>query len=152
MSDPWAAWYGTDQDENRTESYVVDDDGWAVCSVCDSYLYEYEYNYEDTDTESDFDLNTRSEQELQEYLGEGWENVTLDSLKSEYLFAKRRFRRFSKRGPRRHRFPRKSSWSYRFRSHGKGVVGPPSLAGGKGKGKHFRRGAKGRGRGPKEFH
>eukprot|EP00973_Karenia_brevis_P094838 12424436-Karenia_brevis.AAC.1 len=50
--DPWAAWYGTDQDENWTDSYVVDD-VWAVCSVCDSYLYEY--NYEDTDTESDID-------------------------------------------------------------------------------------------------
>eukprot|EP00973_Karenia_brevis_P056708 7889330-Karenia_brevis.AAC.1 len=34
----------------------------------------------------------------------------------------------------------------------KGVVGPSSLAGGTGKGEHFRRGGKGHGRGPKGFH
>eukprot|EP00973_Karenia_brevis_P023141 3186660-Karenia_brevis.AAC.1 len=49
-SDPLTAWYGTDQDEDWTDSYVVDDDGWAVCSVGDSYVYEDELNYEDTDT------------------------------------------------------------------------------------------------------
>eukprot|EP00973_Karenia_brevis_P086865 12047797-Karenia_brevis.AAC.1 len=32
------------------------------------------------------------------------------------------------------------------------VIGPSSLAGGKGEGKHFRRGAKGRGCRPKGFH
>eukprot|EP00973_Karenia_brevis_P078153 10854085-Karenia_brevis.AAC.1 len=31
-TDPWAVWYGTDQDEKWSGSYVVDDDGWAVCS------------------------------------------------------------------------------------------------------------------------
>eukprot|EP00973_Karenia_brevis_P050303 6982147-Karenia_brevis.AAC.1 len=48
----------------------------------------------------------------------------------------------SQRGVQEDRFPRKSFWSYKFRSHGKGVVGPSSLAGGKRKGKHFRRGGK----------
>eukprot|EP00973_Karenia_brevis_P009808 1325638-Karenia_brevis.AAC.1 len=43
-------------------------------------------------------------------------------LKAEYLFARRRFRRFAKKGPRGHRFPTKSAWSFKFRSHGKGVV------------------------------
>eukprot|EP00973_Karenia_brevis_P034905 4817378-Karenia_brevis.AAC.1 len=31
-SDPWAAWFGADGQEDNWESYVVDDDRWAACS------------------------------------------------------------------------------------------------------------------------
>ena len=72
--------------------------------------------------------------ELQQYLGD-MSDVTYDGLKDEYLWAKRRFRNFSKKSSRFKRFPRKS-WSMSM-SSGKGGK---RRKGGKRKGKgryHF---------------
>jgi hypothetical protein len=91
-----------------------------------------------------------SQPELQQYLGD-MTNANYDDLKSEYLWAKRRFRQFSGKSSRKSRFPRKS-WSMSM-SSGKGrrkggrpkgkrgyhyepsVMNHSSLAGGKSKGK-----------------
>ena len=135
------------------ESYVVEDEeGWPCCSACQQYVVEdedeyYRDNDADTDEEGFQVANDMSQPELQQYLGD-MANTTYDGLKSEYLWAKRRFRQFSQKSSRISRFPRKS-WSMSMSSgkgrrkggRGKGkrgyhyepsVIGHSSLAGGKG--------------------
>jgi len=121
--------------------YVVyDEDGYPCCSACASYLYGEDDGYDDSETDDD-DLDTShfTQEELQEYYGDLSTMNDYETLKHEYLFAKRRFRRFADRYSRRSRFPR-TNWSLRMPAHQKGrnyfgkgsVVNPGSLAGGKG--------------------
>jgi len=125
-----------------TEEWVTDSEGWPCCGTCQSYLYDGD-DHGSTDTESEPDMSDWTPDEMSQYLGEEVEGDTYENLKQEYLYAKRRFRSFGKKNPRRTRFPRKS-WEMprkgRFGRgkgyhYGKGasVVGPFSLAGGKGK-------------------
>ena len=102
-------------DEDGYDSYVVEDDeGYQCCAACQQYLVDDEEEYwrdNDTDTdEEEFqaqkDMNPT---ELQQYLGD-MTNATYESLKGEYLWAKRRFRSFGQNSFRFTRFPRKS-WS-----------------------------------------
>eukprot|EP00974_Lingulodinium_polyedra_P044708 4287747-Lingulodinium_polyedra.AAC.1 len=131
------------------ESYHVDEDGWPFGESCGSYMYEHEENEEDSDTEDEAAwLAEQDPADVTAYLG-SFEGCSYDSLLQAYLLAKRRFRHFARRAPRRERFPRRTwslGWKGRGRSKGKGrrqyhwgegsVVQPSSLAGGKGKGKH----------------
>ena len=101
--------------------------------------------------------------EILAYYG-SFEGCNMQSLRQDYLFAKRRFRRFAGSQPRSHRFPRRpASWDLRFggkgrhgwsrgKSKGKGYYaglpfGPSSFAGGMGKGKGKKGKGKDRGRG-----
>ena len=145
---------------------MEDDEGYQCCAACQQYLVDDEEEYwrdNDTDTDEDeFQASTdMSQGELQQYLGD-MTNVTYESLKGEYLWAKRRFRSFGQKSIRFTRFPRKS-WSLSMssrkggkrkgrkgKSRGKGryhfepsVINHSSLAGGKG----GKRKGKGKGKG-----
>ena len=155
-----SSFYGGPQSQQQQS--VVDDDGYECCPHCDSYLYEDEFNGDDTETEDEGWLTEQDPADVQAYLG-SFEGETYEGLRQAYLLAKRRFRHFAKRSPRHQRYPRRS-WSMSWkrggnaRHAGKGrrhyfddpsVVGPSSLAGGKGfaggRGRGKGRGKKGRG-------
>jgi len=149
--------YTAEQSQDRHEEVYYDEDGWQACSTCGSFAYPTEHNDDnDTDTESEADVEQMDTEEYKAYLGD-MEGYGYDDLKTEYFFAKRRFRSFARRPPRRSRFPRtsfhrkgKGKWNGKgsqlfstgkggkggFKGHGKfhgmGTVGPSSLAGGKG--------------------
>ena len=132
------------------EYYFDHDTGHTVCSNCSQYWYDEHDDDNDTDTEDEMDESQCTTEDLASYYG-SLHGVTEQELRQDYLFAKRRFRRFTNKGPRRTRFPRRpsSSWgssggkggkfgrSFKGKGTGKGhfagfPLGPTSLAGGKG--------------------
>ena len=151
-------WSGSDwhPSYDKTPEFYFDDGGYSVCSTCSQYWYDDNDDGNDTDTEDEMDEAMMSPEEVASYYG-SFEGCTEQSLRHEYMFAKRRFRRFTNKRSRFSRFPRRpGSWDLRFGKGGKGgkgrkgkgkgkgyyagfPFGPSSLAGGKGK--------KGKGRG-----
>ena len=116
---------------------------------------EHDYYYGADDSETEDEQHDLTEEEMYEFYGD-LQNATVDQLRNEYLFAKRRFRHFAGRPPRRDRWQQKGGKSGGkgggFRKGGKydggmgknsgsgksymgDIIGPASLAGGKGKGK-----------------
>ena len=105
--------YTAEQSQDRHEEVYYDEDGWQACSTCGSFAYPTEHNDDnDTDTESEADVEQMDTEEYKAYLGD-MEGYGYDDLKTEYFFAKRRFRSFARRPPRRSRFPRASSYRKR---------------------------------------
>ena len=138
--------------DGHAHEYYYDDGGHTVCSTCSQYWYDDHDDYNDTDTEDEFDESMMDHSDLSSYYG-SFDGCTEQSLRQEYLFAKRRFRRFTGKQTRDSRFPRRpASWDLRFggkrggKGKGKGKYyagfpfGPSSLAGGKGKNKGKGRG------------
>ena len=132
-------------------------DGWMACSSCGAFQTLEDDAGNDTETEDEVGELTPDEEF--HYVGD----LTLeteDTLREQYLLAKRRFRRFMRRAPRRVRFPKRTRWgkskgrgfaasdspdswlslapvpAYPGMGKGKGsTIGPRSLAGGSAKGK-----------------
>jgi len=119
---------------NESEAFLSED-GWPACPHCQCYLYEGEGNDEnDSDSEDEMEIvQGMSPDELQHYIGDIYDH-DYESLLSEYLFAKRRFRTFAQKTPRWKRFPR-HVWSSGL-SKGKGR-GRFRKGKGNGKGKDF---------------
>ena len=79
----------------QTAVYQEDNEGYCHCETCQSYLHDGEYNEEnDTDSESDVDDSMFTPEAINEYYGE---DVDLNVLRDECLYAKRRYRRFSRK-------------------------------------------------------
>ena len=99
---------------------TLDDAGYECCKYCGSYLYEEGGGYDnDTETEEEFGEGM-SEAERKEFAGFAG-NEDEQAVNDEYMFAKRRFRTFHRRMPRRHRFPRRTNWGFSMgKSKGKG--------------------------------
>ena len=125
----------------QQDTYATDAEGYPCCASCGAYHYEEGGDGDDSDTEDEYGQEM-SREELEEYTG-GLEGCTSAQLHSEYLFAKRRYRAFTRKSPRRDRFPRKAPWAMskgrgpkgkgRGVFHGKGFmphVSAHSLAGG----------------------
>jgi hypothetical protein len=147
MYGDWSGAGGWNSGYEAQPEHNFDDGGFSVCSTCQQYWYDDNDDYNDTDTEDEFDESLFSPDELASYYG-SFEGCTEQSLRQEYMFAKRRFRRFTNQRSRGSRFPRRpQSWDLRYgggkgkRGKGKGKYyagfpfGPSSLAGGKGKSK-----------------
>ena len=85
---------------------MINEDGWDTCRHCGSYLVEED---NDTDTEDEIGENM-DEDEYYQFTGfVGDEDYEI--LRSDYLYARRRFRAFTQKHTRHDRFPRRASWS-----------------------------------------
>jgi len=155
--------YGPPAAENGSAYWSTDEQQFAYCVHCDSYLYAdresgifrpddgLPWDADDTDSEDDEPGDqAMSPEERDSYYGTFTSADTVDRLRHEYLFARRRFRFASNKASRHYRFPRKfhgkgkgkgkSKYGHQH-SYGKGKygsyfggpLGPGALAGGKGK-------------------
>ena len=128
-----------------------EDDGAGYAGVGYSDPSEYWYRDDDDDSATEADPEEMTTAEELEYFGD-FQGCTAEQLRGEYLFAKRRFRRFTGRAPRRFRgkgapprFGRRPEKGAGKKGKGMSsmgkiggpsymdVIGPSSLAGGKGK-------------------
>ena len=101
-----SSFFGAPASDPVAESYVINEDGWDTCRHCGSYLVEED---NDTDTEDEIGENM-DEDEYYQFTGfVGDEDYEI--LRSDYLYARRRFRAFTQKHTRHDRFPRRASWS-----------------------------------------
>ena len=154
-SDRSTEWPSCHAGHNAETTQVYLEDGWPTCKECGAFFYEDGVDdVDDTDSEEEIGTDMDSE-EWNDFVGLA-EGENYETLTADYMYAKRRFRAFQGKAPRRTRFPRRAKLNWRrpkekedleatkekgsgkihgetFSSTAVPSIGSSSLAGGKGK-------------------